>query len=191
MGKPHQLRIIGGQWRRRRIPVLDKADLRPTSDRVRETLFNWLGQTLNGKNCLDLFAGSGALGLEAASRGADSVVMVENERDAYRNLTESVRQLGAASLEKHSVETYCQDAFAFLATNRRVFDVIFLDPPYRLDLLPRLLGMLQPHMARSGVVYIEAEQLPEIPSEYAIVRRSRAGRVNFLLLEFAHHDNTL
>ncbi len=184
--KRNQLRIVGGRWRRRLIRFPAEAHLRPTPDRVRETLFNWLGQTLDGKSCLDLFAGSGALGFEAASRGAASVVMVESDRDVHVALAGNAHLLDADNIEMR-----CADAFAFLASDRRVFDVIFLDPPFQHDLLPRLLGMLGRPLAPAGLVYIEAEQVPEIPAGCVIRRRSRAGQVNFLLLEFADYDGAI
>jgi len=182
----NQVRIIGGRWRRRLIRFSASAKIRPTPDRVRETLFNWLGQTLDGKSCLDLFAGSGALGLEAASRGAANVVMVESDLGVHETLAGNVTLLDA-----DNVETRCQDAFAFLASDQRKFDVIFLDPPFHQELLPRLFGMLRQHLAPAGLVYVEAERMPEIPAGCAISRRSRAGQVDFHLLEFNGHDGAI
>src|SRR6187397_596042 len=131
----NQVRIIGGTWRSRVIAFAPRADLRPTSDRVRETLFNWLGQDLTGVVCLDLFAGSGALGFEAASRGAARVVMVERDRAACASLKENRDLLGADRIE--IVE---RDALEFLRQDGAQYDVIFLDPPfsedYRLRLIP-------------------------------------------------------
>lgn len=186
MVKRNQVRIVGGRWRRRLIRFTAKAYLRPTPDRVRETLFNWLGQTMDGKSCLDLFAGSGALGFEAASRGAASVVMVETDRDVHEVLAGNAQLLDA-----DNVEIRREDAFAFLASDRRMFDVIFLDPPFQHELLPRLLGKLDQHLAPAGLVYVEAERMPEIPPGFVITRRSRAGQVNFLLLEFTVYDGAI
>jgi 16S rRNA (guanine966-N2)-methyltransferase len=165
------VRIIGGNWRRRLLHFPDIPDLRPTPDRVRETLFNWLGQDLHGWTCLDLFSGSGALGLEAASRNAARVVMVERDRRACRAIEDNVRVLGAAN-----VETRCEDAFAFLERDTALFDLVFLDPPYRLDLLPRLLGSIPGHLRAGGRVYLEAEKLPAVPGEFEIVRRATIRR---------------
>jgi 16S rRNA (guanine966-N2)-methyltransferase len=180
------VRIIGGNWRRRLLNFPDVPDLRPTPDRVRETLFNWLGQDLQGWICLDLFAGSGALGLEAASRNAARVVMVEQERRACRAIADNVRMLGATN-----VDVRCEDSFAYLAGGTGQFDLVFLDPPYRLNLLPRLLASLPAHLRSGGRVYLEAERLPAIPGEYEILRRGRAGQVEYLLLQSARDENPI
>ena len=179
MARQHnQVRIIGGNWRRRLLQFPSATELRPTPDRVRETVFNWLGQTLEGKDCLDLFAGSGALGFEAASRSARQVVMVEHDRVACAALAANVETLKAAN-----VEVQCRDALQFLASDERRFDVVFLDPPYQQGLLPQLLGQIGPHLAAGALVYLEADHLPQIPPGYQVARRSRAGQVNYLLLE--------
>ena len=179
MVKRNQVRVIAGKWRRRQLKFPSAADLRPTPDRVRETLFNWLGQTLDGKTCLDLFAGSGALGFEAASRAASCVVMVELDRAAYAALA-----VNAESLQADNVELHREEAFGFLASDQRQFDVVFLDPPYRQVLLPDLLEKLRTHLAARSRVYLEADRLPEIPPGYEVVRQSQAGQVKYLLLEF-------
>src|SRR5215471_7790004 len=119
------VRIIGGRWRGRKLRFPDASELRPTPDRVRETLFNWLGQDLSGRATLDPFAGSGALSLEALSRGAALAVAVERERKLVEALRDTAATLGARALEIH-----CAEAFAFLAREPRSFDVIFLDPPF-------------------------------------------------------------
>jgi len=179
VGKRNQVRVVAGRWRGRQLQFPSVMDLRPTPDRVRETLFNWLGQTLDGKTCLDLFAGSGALGFEAASRDADRVVLVERDRAAHAALVENAKNLRA-----DNVELRFEDAFAFLAADQRVFDVVFLDPPYRREALPDLLVELRSHLSPKSNVYLEADLVPEIPSGYEVVRQSQAGRVRFLLLEF-------
>ncbi|MGH8676932.1 MAG: 16S rRNA (guanine(966)-N(2))-methyltransferase RsmD, partial [Burkholderiales bacterium] len=161
-------------------------DLRPTPDRARETLFNWLGQSLDGKRCLDLFAGSGALGFEAASRGAGEVVLVEQDPRACRALEENARLLGAPEIEIRRA-----DALRFLAANHRRYDIVFLDPPYRLGLLPALLAQLPAHMTPGGYVYLEAERLPEIPSNFKTLRNARAGQVRYLLLQSAPDESAL
>jgi 16S rRNA (guanine(966)-N(2))-methyltransferase RsmD len=184
--KRNQVRIIGGRWRRRQIKFASSVHLRPTPDRVRETLFNWLGQTLDTKSCLDLFAGSGALGFEAASRGAAQVVMVERNRGAHALLVRNLQLLGADNIEIRN-----EDGFSFLSSDRRKFDIIFLDPPFQQEQWPRLMGTLKRRLAPAGRVYVEAAQIPEIPHDCVITRRSRVGRVNFLLLEFPDHDGAI
>jgi 16S rRNA (guanine(966)-N(2))-methyltransferase RsmD len=173
-----KVRIIAGQYRGRRIAVPDRDDLRPTPDRVRETLFNWLGQDLSGRSCLDLFAGSGALGFEAASRGASRVVMVESDRAAIAALHESLKILDAGN-----VEVVQGDAFAFLRAGNERFDVVFLDPPFRQNALPALLEALPARLAPGGQVYVEASA-PCAPGEsWRELKRSRAGQVSYQLLE--------
>jgi len=177
-----RVRIIGGQWRSRIISFPPCADLRPTPDRVRETLFNWLGQDLTGSNCLDLFAGSGALGFEAASRGAMHVVMVESGGTAVSALSANKIKLAA-----EQVELVRMDASVFLATNKRKFDVVFLDPPYRMKLLPEILPLLLSHMNENGLVYLEGpsddNDIEQVLQQWKIRRKSKAGKVNCYLLE--------
>lgn len=176
--KQGKVRIIGGQWRSRIITFPDLPDLRPTPDRIRETVFNWLGQDLSGLNCLDLFAGSGVLGFEAASRGAESVVMIDADAKVHRALQENKQKLQAAQ-----VELLLMNALNFLASDARKFDVIFLDPPYRLECLPELLPKLAAHMKFDGLVYAESKGV-WIPDQQWIVRRSaKAGVVHYQLLE--------
>jgi 16S rRNA (guanine966-N2)-methyltransferase len=177
--RSNSVRIIGGEWRRRLIHFPGAVDLRPTPDRVRETLFNWLGQDLTGENCLDLFAGSGALGFEAASRGARQVVMVERDAQIFRALQTTHTMLGAAQ-----VELVQADALAFLQSDARRYDVVFLDPPYHLDLLPRLLRLLPSRLEGGSRVYLESDQLAELPEGYEVLRQSRAGRVHGLLIKW-------
>ncbi|MFN3398310.1 MAG: 16S rRNA (guanine(966)-N(2))-methyltransferase RsmD, partial [Sulfurimicrobium sp.] len=134
MAKSNRVRIIGGVWRSRLLAFPDVPGLRPTPDRVRETLFNWLGQTMEGKICLDLFSGSGALGFEALSRGARRVVMVERDAKVAQALRTNAANLGAENCELVTV-----DALKLLERETRRFDVIFVDPPYDSHLLPRVL----------------------------------------------------
>jgi 16S rRNA (guanine(966)-N(2))-methyltransferase RsmD len=177
--RSNSVRIIGGEWRRRLIHFPGTAELRPTPDRVRETLFNWLGQNLTGVTCLDLFAGSGALGFEAASRGARQVVMVERDAQIFRALQATHKMLGAVQ-----VELVRADALAFLRSDVRRYDVVFLDPPYHLDLLPRLLPLLPSRLDGGSRVYLESDRLPELPKGYEMLRQSRAGRVHGLLIKW-------
>jgi 16S rRNA (guanine966-N2)-methyltransferase len=174
------VRIIGGEYRRRLIEFPDAEGLRPTPDRVRETLFNWLGQTLYGKRCLDLFAGSGALSLEAASRGAESVVMVENNRTVFRALQENIKKLGCANVTLRG-----EDAIEFARREKGTYDVIFLDPPFQSDLLARALPLLPERLAEEGVVYVESGEFFEPDDAWEVAKRARAGNVFYQLLKRA------
>jgi 16S rRNA (guanine966-N2)-methyltransferase len=175
-----KIRIIAGEYRGRRIAVPARPDLRPTPDRVRETLFNWLGQWLDGLACLDLFAGSGALGFEAASRGAARVVMVENDRAVLAQLERAKEELKA-----RQVEIVSGDAFEYLKTARAAFDVVFLDPPFRQHAAAAALERLPARLARGARIYVEAPSPLEAPAPWRELRRSRAGQVSFQLLEWA------
>jgi 16S rRNA (guanine966-N2)-methyltransferase len=179
--KRNRVRIIGGQWRSRIISFPASEGLRPTPDRVRETLFNWLGQTLNGRSCLDLFGGSGALGFEAASRGAARVVIVETGRAAYLALQTNARLLQADDTESTNLELLQRDALQFLASTRERFDVVFLDPPYRSDLLPRCFALLADRLNQDGVVYFESDDTNTPPVGWQIIKSGRAGKVKFHL----------
>jgi 16S rRNA (guanine966-N2)-methyltransferase len=177
--KTNQVRIIGGQWRSRIVRFPDAPSLRPTPDRLRETLFNWLGQDLTGKVCLDLFAGSGALGFEAASRGARQVVMVEHDTGVYRALRETQTRLSAEQVEMHRT-----DAFGFLKTDARRYDVVFLDPPFRLGWLPRLLPLLPVRLGPEARVYLETEEPIVMPEGFEVLKQTRAGQVHGLLIKY-------
>jgi 16S rRNA (guanine966-N2)-methyltransferase len=176
--KRSQVRIIGGQWGSRLVRFPETQSLRPTPDRLRETLFNWLGQDLTGKNCLDLFAGSGALGFEAASRGARQVVLIEHNVSVYHALRKTQALLAAEQAEVH-----CADAFSFLKTDLRRFDVVFLDPPFHQGLLPRVLEELPEHLAVDARVYVEAEELVAVSDAFELVKQTRAGQVRGLLIK--------
>ena len=176
--KPNRVRIIGGAWRSRRVSFPPRPDLRPTPDRVRETLFNWLGQDLTGKTCLDLFAGSGALGFEAASRGARRVVMVERDPVVVRALTASRAALDAAVVELRRA-----DALEFLRADDDVYDVVFVDPPYRSDLWPRVAPLLPQHLAPQALVYLERAGRAAPPPGWEVWRQGRAGQVAYQLLK--------
>lgn len=174
------MRIIGGAWRSRQISFPPRRDLRPTPDRVRETLFNWLGQDLTGKSCLDLFAGSGALGFEAASRGARRVVMVERDPATFRALAAS-----RAALDAAAVELKRADALEFLRDDGGIYDVVFLDPPFQADYWPRLAPLLPPHLAPGALVYHESAARTALPPGWAVHREGRAGQVVYQLLRWA------
>lgn len=176
----NQVRIIGGEWRSRLIAFAPRDDLRPTPDRVRETLFNWLGQDLTGKSCLDLFAGSGALGFEAASRGAQHVVMVERDAVAFKALAANVAKLGAGTVELKRA-----DALEFLRADRGVYDVVFLDPPFRVDCLAQVLPLLVARLAPDALVHVESPAPPALPAGWEIYRSGRAGAVIHQLIKRA------
>ena len=176
--KPGQIRIIAGSHRGRRLAVPDRPGLRPTGDRVRETLFNWLGQWLDGKRCLDLFAGSGALGFEAASRGAARVVLVENDAPAFESLRRSRELLGLAA-----VELVHEDAFRYLDRGEERFDVVFLDPPFRQNALAAALARLPARLAEGARVYVESDAPVAADEGWRELKRARAGNVSYQLLE--------
>jgi 16S rRNA (guanine966-N2)-methyltransferase len=164
-------------WRSRILEFPDVEDLRPTPDRVRETLFNWLGRDLSGMACLDLFAGSGALGFEALSRGAANVVMVEKNAAALRALSENAQKLGASNLT-----IVRGDALEFARATRARFDVVFVDPPYRLGLQAGALARVRELLNAPGRVYVESEAALEPPAGWKVLKKARAGNVHFHLL---------
>jgi 16S rRNA (guanine966-N2)-methyltransferase len=173
----NQVRIVGGALRSRLISFPAVAGLRPSPDRVRETLFNWLGQRLDGKQCLDLFAGSGALGFEAISRGAARVVMVEQQRAAVRALEDNAKRLECAGLT-----IVAANALQYLAATQNRFDVVFIDPPFRQGLVPAVLDKLPPRLNEGALVYVESELTLDVDAGWEIVKQSRAGDVKFQLL---------
>jgi 16S rRNA (guanine966-N2)-methyltransferase len=173
----NRVRIIGGELRSRLVAFPDRLGLRPTPDRVRETLFNWLGQDLAGKTCLDLFAGSGVLGFEAASRGAALVVMVERDPQAAAALAQNARALHA-----DRVQLLRADALEFLAKDTRAFDVVFLDPPYAWPGREGLLARVAPRLRPGGLVYFEAATAPVLPAGWESLRQGKAGAVHYQLL---------
>ena len=180
---PHAVRIIGGQWKRSKLSVLDAPGLRPTPDRVRETLFNWLGQDLTGWRCLDAFAGSGALGFEAASRNAAQVVLLERDRGLAENLRQQAQRLGASALCVANV-----DALAWLARCASAsFDLVFIDPPFDSALAAPTLVHTARLLAAGGLAYIEAGRPHDTAALAAtgwrLFRSSRAGQVHFALLQ--------
>lgn len=171
-----RIRIVGGEWRSRLIDVSTVKGLRPTPDRVRETLFNWLGQDLRGKCCLDLFAGSGALGFEAASRGADKVTMVEQDAVAFTAL-----QGNAKTLQAVRVQLVRGDALKFVRSAGPSHDVVFLDPPYRAGWVEKMAPLLPGLLTEDGVVYVEAEHEIENIERLTRIKQGRAGQVYYSL----------
>ena len=175
----NKVRIVGGEWRSRILSFTPRPDLRPTPDRVRETLFNWLGQDLNGKICLDLFAGSGALGFEAASRGATRVMMIERDARTFKALQENITVLGAQTVELQRV-----DALEFLRAGRSKYDVVFIDPPFRVNLLPQVLVLLPARLTPQALVYVEAPRTQQFAPGWQMWRHGRAGTVHYALLKW-------
>ena len=173
----NQVRIIGGQYRRRLLAFPDAPGLRPTPDRVRETLFNWLGQDLPGWSCLDLYAGSGALGFEAASRGAARVVMVERERAALDTL-----QANRVLLNAVQVEIQRADCISWLESSNELFELVFLDPPFDSELAESVWPELARHVKTGGFVYVEQSSYITTPSGFSLHRSGRAGKSHFALL---------
>ncbi len=174
------MRIGAGEWRSRFLRFPDVPGLRPTPDRVRETVFNWLGQDMHGLRVLDLFAGTGVMGFEALSRGAAKAVMVEKSSQAYRALQEN-----SSLLKATQAQLLQMDAEAFLGSNRDIFDVIFLDPPYHQGWLDKLLPLIGNHLADDGYLYVEAEYQLASGAGWEIVRQGRAGAVFYHLFKKA------
>ena len=172
-----RVRIVGGAWRSRLIEVANVPGLRPTPDRVRETLFNWLGQDLDGLSCLDLFGGSGIIGFEAASRGAERVVIVESDARAFAALRRA-----AESLQASQVELVRGDALEFARTTSDRFDVVFLDPPYNKGWIERLEPWLGRVLKPDGRIYAESETAVTELAGLSTVKAGRAGQVHFHLL---------
>ncbi|GED23468.1 16S rRNA (guanine(966)-N(2))-methyltransferase RsmD [Halomonas halmophila] len=173
-GQPQgKLRIIGGEYRRRQLPVLDLPGLRPTPDRVRETLFNWLGPTLAGRRVLDLFAGSGALGLEALSRGAGDATLVELDARASRALSDNLASLGIAR-----AEVVKRDARRFLEGEPVDYSLVFVDPPFHQGLAaPCCAALEQGWLSEEASIYVETETTlePRVPDNWTLHREVRAG----------------
>lgn len=178
MAAQNKVRIGGGAWRSRLLRFPDAVGLRPTPDRVRQTLFNWLGQELHGQHCLDLFAGSGALGFEALSRGAASVTLVENNQAVHRALIEN-----AALLKAENARILHLDALQFLEQNRQQYDLIFLDPPFDRQWIQKLLPHLGQHLLPEGLIYAESEKLLATVDGWQMIKHGKAGSVHYHLLK--------
>ncbi len=178
------VRIIGGQWRSRRLTFPPRPGIRPTPDRVRETLFNWLTPYIHGAHCLDVFAGSGALGFEALSRGARDVTFLDNSKEVIDALHKN-----AALLKTTHYDAFCIDALQWLARKpSKPFDIIFLDPPYALSLLEPCLALLKQggFLHPGSFVYVENDQIIPDVSGFVKHRESRASQVYCALL--ANYD---
>jgi 16S rRNA (guanine966-N2)-methyltransferase len=177
-----KVRIISGQWRRRLLPVPNVEGLRPTPDRVRETLFNWLTGCIEGARCLDLYAGSGALGFEAASRGAAHVVLVEKDPRAVESMRRLARELAA-----EQIQIVHADVRHWLQGQATPFDIVFLDPPYGGEDLGEVCALLAGScwLAPEALIYLESRAPLEslaLPSDWQVVRRQKAGQVRYHLV---------
>lgn len=184
------VRIIAGRWRGRRIHFVSEG-IRPTADRVRETLFNWLTPSIQGAHCLDMFAGTGALGLEALSRGADKVLFIEKSRQASSQLKWNIAELGC-----ESAEVLIKDARTLKYVDRGPFDIVFIDPPFnKAELNPgehpglaELCTLIESAGCLSPVAHIYIElakqtEFPALPTDWAVIRESTAGQVRFALIQ--------
>ncbi|BET95398.1 16S rRNA (guanine(966)-N(2))-methyltransferase [Xenorhabdus taiwanensis] len=176
-----QIRIIGGKWRGRKLPVPDSDGLRPTTDRVRETLFNWLMPTIQGARCLDCFSGSGALGLEALSRYASHATLIEYDRNVAKQLSANL-----ASLKAENADVVQDNALQYLNNTGTPFDVVFLDPPFRKGMLTETINLLETNgwLAEESWIYVETEAesaATEIPPNWQLHRQKTAGQVAYRL----------
>ncbi len=182
-GPEGEVRLIAGRYRRRKLVVADAPGLRPTPERVRGTLFNWLGQDLSGWRVLDAFAGSGALGFEAASRGATEVLLLESDAALARTLIRAQQALGATEVRVERA-----DAWAWLARGPRAhFDLVLIDPPFGANRFAQALALAVPLLAPAGLIYLEADRSFEVDAAVAALglelwRHTRAGAVHAHLL---------
>jgi 16S rRNA (guanine(966)-N(2))-methyltransferase RsmD len=179
--KLNTVRINAGEWRSRLLKFPDAVGLRPTPERVRQTIFNWLGQDLTGLSCLDLFAGTGVMGFEALSRNAKAAVLVEKSTPVYKSIFQN-----KLALKAERAEVLNMDALAFLQKNQQVFDVIFLDPPYNQGFIDQVLPLLESHLSDQGVVYVEAEYALQDSDGWHVFKHSKAGNVFYHLLKLSH-----
>ncbi len=180
--KTGQFRIIGGKWKGRKLRFIEVEGLRPSLDRIRETLFNWLQNEIHGARCLDLFAGSGAIGIEALSRGAAKTSFVELNRKAFHQLEENLGLVNADNA--HVVHG---DAFEFIASNQQPFDIIFLDPPFHKGITQKVIENLAEAewLKPEALIYIEVEQGLElnIPENWSELKDKKAGQLQYKLFE--------
>ncbi|MBU6467583.1 MAG: 16S rRNA (guanine(966)-N(2))-methyltransferase RsmD [Betaproteobacteria bacterium] len=173
-----KVKIIGGKWRGRWLEFSGVEDLRPTPNRVRETLFNWLGQTMTDKICLDLFAGSGALGFEALSRGALKAVFVETFPASVKALKQN-----AAKLNADNMSIISTDSYQWLKTDKQEYDIIFLDPPFTKTDYDALLELVADKLAPGGVVYCESPKGLVVNEKWSVIKQAQAGQVQYQLLQ--------
>lgn len=177
------VRIISGLWRGRKLPVHDAQGLRPTTDRVKETLFNWIAQDVARAQCLDLFAGSGGLGFECASRQAASVTLIEKNPQAFAQIQTNIQTLKASNMTARQ-----QDALVFLETAGTPFDLVFIDPPFHQGMLEQTIQKLEQNnwLAADAKIYIETEKdltLPSMPVSWSLLKEKTAGQVCYRLYQ--------
>lgn len=180
MASAGKVRIIAGKWRGRKLDVIDSPGLRPTSDRVRETLFNWLQQDIPGARCLDLFAGTGALSFEALSRGAAEVVMVESDARVVALLNQHAETLKS---EGHMIQL--TNGLSWLEQETGAFDIIFLDPPFGKGFIAQCCAIIRERslLKPKGLVYIESEKGLSLPEDWEITKQTKAGNVQSMLIQ--------
>lgn len=183
----NQLRIIGGQWRGRKLPIVDAEGLRPTSNRIRETLFNWLAPNINKSTCLDLFAGSGALGFECLSRGALSATLIENNTIAARQLTQNGKILEALNLD--IIQGDAQRWLQKPGLNKGSVNIVFIDPPFAYDLWDNTIDLLiqSKLLADGALIYIESpkDKVYKVPLEWESLKKKTAGDVDYTLFSYS------
>jgi len=175
----NQIRIIGGQWRGRKITFLPEKNLRPTLDRIRETLFNWLAPVIWQSSCLDLFAGSGALGFEALSRGAKEMIFIENNKASYDQLITNSK-----ILQCKNANFYLLQAENFLLNTENKFNIIFLDPPFGENIITHICSLIleKKILLTNGYLYIESELSDfKLPKELVLLKEKKAGNVHYFL----------
>ena len=176
-----QVRIIGGSMRGRKISFSAGEGLRPTLDRIRETLFNWLTANIQETDCLDLYAGSGALGIEAISRGAKSVTLVDASKQVTENLKKNLKSL---SIENAKVIN--QKAEQFLGSNQQLFDLVFLDPPFDKGMLDLILDQIKPHLSKHALIYVEQENASstiDFDAQWRIIKSKKTSRFCYSLIK--------
>ena len=177
-------RIISGEYKGRKFEFMPSLDLRPTPDRLRETLFNWLGQSIDGKTCLDLFAGTGSLGLESLSRGADKIIFVEKNSNHLDKIKEYIESLKA----KGDISVIHDDVLTWLDETNDNFDLIFVDPPFYKDLAKKVLSKIRTNslLANLGNIYLEVEKeldLSFLNGYWEVIKETKSGRKKYLLLK--------
>lgn len=183
-----QIRVISGQWRGRKLSVMDAQGLRPTTDRTKETLFNWLTPYISGSRCLDLFAGTGSLGIEALSRYAESCDFCELNHQAARILTQNLAQL---TLDKNQYSVTQGDAFAVLPTLQKQYDIIFIDPPFNQALINQSIELIHENtlLSDTGLLYIESEsnaKIDNMPESWQCIKQNHTKNLRYQLYQNSH-----
>ncbi len=182
--KQGQIRIIAGQWRGRKLPVKDLEGLRPTTDRVKETVFNWLAMDVRDANCLDCFSGSGSLGLEALSRYAANALLLEKDKNAAKQL-----QINLVTVKASNGKVVCTDTLSFLTqAAQQEFDLVFVDPPFRKGLLEPCCESLENNgwLSENALIYVEREKeltQPNLPSNWSLIKDKTAGQVIYQIYQ--------